>query len=225
MEFKDIQNIYHNEIDIKNNTPSVSLKQPALQKNTNEINKNSLLQSLPSKQTLLQKQTDENNKKIVTYDKILSSLNMQIVNGKLQIVRENENEKPIDKKVSFQNQQETHRSTQNPIIKKQTQQQMRHQELLNQQQRIQTQRQGLKQQLLNQQQIRQQLQQQVQQKHTQQQMQQEEENEEVLLYDQDPSYSPITKQDVKRMIAMQYLRKLQEKRKIELLKPKKMNFV
>ena len=155
----------------------------------------------PMKQQV-QKQATENNKKIMTYDKILSSLNMQLVDGKLHIARKIEQPlKQSVKQVSFQN-SPTLQNTTKPIVQKYTQQQMRTQEIHAQQQRMQM-------------------------YHSQKQMNIEENvyEEEIPVFEEDPNYIPITKQEIKRRIALQYLKKLQEQRKIEFLKPKKMSFL
>ena len=226
-----IQNIYEEKESIK---PVPTFVQPE--------NRQSIPSSVQQKQQKIEKQSQENNKKITNYDKILSSLNMQVVDGKLQIVRKVDESllEQNKKKVSFQNQSHT----QNPIIQKHTPQQLNQQIL--QQQRIQAnsqkltpqqqqqmlrQRQMLQQhQLFQQQQQQQQLQQQQQQQQQPQQQQQQQQDEypdkeEIPVFEENPNIATITrKQLINRALALQYLKNLQEKKKIERLKPRGMGF-
>lgn len=215
MELK-IQDIYKDSIIKSPHTPNIP--------NTpNTPNTSNIIPNIPTqvKQNVaLQKQKIENNKIITSYDNILSSLNMQVVDGKLQIVRtvDTKNTNNINnntnhakdtnaKKVSFQN------HTQNPVVQKHTPQQLRQHQLQLQQQRIQTyQNQNNVRNLASpwQQEIN---------------MNENLAREEIPIFDEDPNYFPMTKQEIKRMLAIQYLKNMQEKRKLEMLKPKKMNFL
>jgi hypothetical protein len=216
LKIQDIyQDIYKDSIKPSQNIPNTS--------NTS----NTQIPNIPTqiKQNVtLQKQKIENNKKITSYDNILSSLNMQVVDGKLQIVRTDtkntndaKNTKDNAKKVSFQN------HTQNPVVQKHTPQQLRQQQLQLQQERIQN--------YQNRNQNQNQNQNQNNARNLASPWQQEmniNENlahEEIPIFDEDPNYFPMTKQEIKRMLAIQYLKNMQEKRKIEMLKPKKMNFL
>lgn len=74
--------------------------------NINEIENRILYPNKTQTQTQTQTQPRklEKGKKKVTYDDILSSLKMQVVNGKLQIVRKdelNDEDEPVKKHVSF----------------------------------------------------------------------------------------------------------------------------
>ena len=142
----------------------------------------------------IQQQKNENNKKLITYDNILSSLNMKVVNGKLQIVR-NDGEEPVKQKktVAFNPQTQIQ-----SIPNRQQQQQM--------------------------QQMQQQQMQQMQQYQMQQQMGPQ------IIYDENGGepqaiYIPMTKEEYKRRLAIQQLRKIQARMQMEKIKPRKMKFV
>ena len=130
----------------------------------------------------IQQQKIENNKKQITYDNILSSLNMKVVNGKLQIVR-NDGEEPVKQKktVAFNPQSQLH------SIPNRQQQQMQQQQM-------------------------------------QQQMGPQ------IIYDENGGeaqaiYIPMTKEEYKRRLAIQQLRKIQARMQMEKIKPRKMKFV
>ena len=157
----------------------------------------------------IQQQKNENNKKLITYDNILSSLNMKVVNGKLQIVR-NDGEEPVKQKktVAFNPQTQIQ-----SIPNRQQQQQMQ-----------QMQQQQMQQQQMQQQQMQQQQMQQMQQYQMQQQMGPQ------IIYDENGGepqaiYIPMTKEEYKRRLAIQQLRKIQARIQMEKIKPRKMKFV
>ena len=132
----------------------------------------------------IQQQKIENDKKQITYDNILSSLNMKVVNGKLQIVR-NDGEEPVKQKktVAFNPQTQIQ-----SIPNRQQQQQMQHQQMQHQQMGPQ------------------------------------------IIYDENGGepqaiYIPMTKEEYKRRLAIQRLRKIQARMQMEKIKPRKMKFV
>jgi hypothetical protein len=167
----------------------------------------------------IQQQKNENNKKLITYDNILSSLNMKVVNGKLQIVR-NDGEEPVKQKktVAFNPQ------TQIQSIPNRQQQQQMQQMQQQQMQQQQMQQQQMQQQQMQQQQMQQQQMQQMQQYQMQQQMGPQ------IIYDENGGepqaiYIPMTKEEYKRRLAIQQLRKIQARIQMEKIKPRKMKFV
>ena len=219
-----IQNIYEEKESIKQDIPLQN--QQTILLSTRILQQQQLQEQQKEKQKeQLQKQTDENNKKIMSYDKILSSLNMQVVDGRLQIARKidessQKNSVKNEKKVSFQNQN----YTQNALVQKHTPQQLRQQQLLLQQQRIQSYRANLQQQGQPQQtgQF-----QQRQPQQTQQEINIEEDynEEEIPVFEENPNIVSITRQQlIKRALAIQHLKNFQEKKKIEKLKPRRMSF-
>jgi hypothetical protein len=166
----------------------------------------------------IQQQKIENNKKLITYDNILSSLNMKVVNGKLQIVR-NDGEEPVKQKktVAFNPQTQIQ-----SIPNRQQQQQMQHHQIQQMQQMQQQQMQQMQQ--MQQQQMQQMQQQQMQQYQMQQQMGPQ------IIYDENGGepqaiYIPMTKEEYKRRLAIQQLRKIQARMQMEKIKPRKMKFV
>jgi hypothetical protein len=157
----------------------------------------------------IQQQKIENDKKQITYDNILSSLNMKVVNGKLQIVR-NDGEEPVKQKktVAFNPQTQIQ-----SIPNRQQQQQMQ-----------QMQQQQMQQQQMQQQQMQQQQMQQMQQMQNLSQMGPQ------IIYDENGGepqaiYIPMTKEEYKRRLAIQQLRKIQARMQMEKIKPRKMKFV
>ena len=218
MELK-IQDIYKDSI-IKSpqNIPNIIPNTP----NTSNTQNIPNIPIQVKQNVALQKQKIENNKIITSYDNILSSLNMQVVDGKLQIVRtvdtKNTNGANTNhvkdsnaKKVSFQN------HTQNPVVQKHTPQQLRQHQLQLQQQRIQT--------YQNQNNVRNLASPWQKEINMNENTNENLAREEIPIFDEDPNYFPMTKQEIKRMLAIQYLKNMQEKRKLEMLKPKKMNFL
>jgi len=166
----------------------------------------------------IQQQKIENDKKLITYDNILSSLNMKVVNGKLQIVR-NDGEEPVKQKktVAFNPQTQIQ-----SIPNRQQQQQMQHHQIQQMQQMQQQQMQQMQQ--MQQQQMQQMQQQQMQQYQMQQQMGPQ------IIYDENGGepqaiYIPMTKEEYKRRLAIQQLRKIQARMQMEKIKPRKMKFV
>jgi len=165
----------------------------------------------------IQQQKNENNKKLITYDNILSSLNMKVVNGKLQIVR-NDGEEPVKQKktVAFNPQTQIQ-----SIPNRQQQQQMQ-----------QMQQQQMQQQQMQQQQMQQQQMQQMQQmqQYQMQQYQMQQQMGPQIIYDENGGepqaiYIPMTKEEYKRRLAIQQLRKIQARMQMEKIKPRKMKFV
>jgi hypothetical protein len=153
----------------------------------------------------IQQQKNENNKKLITYDNILSSLNMKVVNGKLQIVR-NDGEEPVKQKktVAFNPQTQIQ-----SIPNRQQQQQMQQQQM---------------------QQMQQMQQQQMQQMQQMQQYQMQQQMGPQMIYDENGGepqaiYIPMTKEEYKRRLAIQQLRKIQARMQMEKIKPRKMKFV
>ena len=150
----------------------------------------------------IQQQKIENDKKQITYDNILSSLNMKVVNGKLQIVR-NDGEEPVKQKktVAFNPQTQIQ-----SIPNRQQQQQMQHHQMQQHQM------------------------QQIQQMQQMQQMQNPSQMGPQIIYDENGGepqaiYIPMTKEEYKRRLAIQQLRKIQARIQMEKIKPRKMKFV
>ena len=157
----------------------------------------------------IQQQKIENDKKQITYDNILSSLNMKVVNGKLQIVR-NDGEEPVKQKktVAFNPQTQIQ-----SIPNRQQQQQMQHQQMQQQMQQMQ-----------------QMQQQQMQPQQMQHQQMQHQQMGPQIIYDENGGepqaiYIPMTKEEYKRRLAIQRLRKIQARMQMEKIKPRKMKFV
>ncbi len=150
----------------------------------------------------IQQQKIENDKKQITYDNILSSLNMKVVNGKLQIVR-NDGEEPVKQKktVAFNPQTQIQ-----SIPNRQQQQQMQHHQMQQHQM------------------------QQIQQMQQMQQMQNPSQMGPQIIYDENGGepqaiYIPMTKEEYKRRLAIQQLRRIQARIQMEKIKPRKMKFV
>jgi hypothetical protein len=180
----NIQDIYENENENENEIVDDTLNdifqsQPVIQKQQHQT-------FFPQQQHLLrqrqlqQQQQLENNKKQITYDNILSSLNMKVVNGKLQIVRndgeEPQAQQPQKKQVAFQNQTQT--------VQYPNQYHNQHQNEMGPQ----------------------------------------------IIYDEEglqpqAIYIPMTKEEYKRKLAIQHLIRIQGRRNMERLKPRKMKFV
>ena len=116
----------------------------------------------------------------ITYDDILSSLNMQVVNGKLQIVRNvaAENIK-TNQEEPYQRQQQQQQQQQQPYQRQQQQQQ-----------------------------------QQPYQRQQQQQPYQRQQEDSI----------PLTKEQYKRMVAINYMRRLQQQRHIQQVKSTKLRY-
>ena len=171
----NIQDIYEDESEVVQNN-SVA-QQPSFFPQQ---------QHLLRQQQRIQQQQLANNKKQITYDNILSSLNMKVVNGKLQIVRNDGGEEPQQKKqVAFHPQTQTMQYPPN-----QSQNQYPNQSQ-NQSQN------GMGPQ---------------------------------IIYDEEglqpqAIYIPMTKEEYKRKMAIQYLRRVQERQMLERVKPRKMKFV
>ena len=172
----NIQDIYDNESEVVQN----NFVAPTPQQQQKQQPYFPQQQHLLRQQQLQQQQQLANNKKQITYDNILSSLNMKVVNGKLQIVRSDgeEGEEP-----QLQRQVQKKQVAFNPKTQTQTVQYPNQNGMAPQ-----------------------------------------------IIYDEEglqpqAIYIPMTKEEYKRKMAIQYLRRIQEIKHLERVKPRKMKFV
>ena len=175
----NIQDIYDDEIVevVQNN--SVAPTQQQQQKQQPYFPQQ---QHLLRQQQLQQQQQLANNKKQITYDNILSSLNMKVVNGKLQIVR-SDGDGEGEEEPQLQRQVQKKQVAFNPKTQTQTVQYPNQNGMAPQ-----------------------------------------------IIYDEEglqpqAIYIPMTKEEYKRKMAIQYLRRIQEIKHLERVKPRKMKFV
>ena len=147
-------------------------------------------------------------KKQVTYDDILSSLNMTVVNGKLQIVRNRTAEN-----VNIQNQNQSQNQIQNQNIQSKI-----NSKATNNYNQIQQQFQQQRQQpQIHQQQQQRQIQQ-------QQQQQQQEQFYDRQYEEPEESGATMTREQYKRLVLVQYLKNDAQRKRINEVKSKKMMF-
>ena len=181
----NIQDIYEDESEVDQNNSVAQPQTPSFFPQQ---------QHLLRQRQLQQQQQLANNKKQITYDNILSSLNMKVVNGKLQIVRSDGEEPQVQqgqkKQVAF------HPQTQTQTV-----------HYPNQGQKNGMGQNGMGQNGMGQNGMGPQ-----------------------IIYDEEglqpqAIYIPMTKEEYKRKIAIQYLRRVQERQMLERVKPRKMKFV